>query len=154
MNLAVKDSTDAAISELEGVVKKYDGKVGGEVAQFTLARQHMTKGNFKKALELLEGVDLNDTYGPVYVIGLQGDCYSEMGDLNEALKLYQEAARKNANENTSPMYLFKAGLVAEELKDYEKATELYEQIRDEYTVFASQKNIEKYIARVSNQVKK
>ena len=154
LNLAVKDSTDAAISELEGVVKKYDGKVGGEVAQFTLARQHMTKGNFKKALELLEGVDLNDTYGPVYVIGLQGDCYSEMGDLNEALKLYQEAARKNANENTSPMYLFKAGLVAEELKDFEKATELYEQIRDEYTVFASQKNIEKYIARVSNQVNK
>jgi TolA-binding protein len=77
-----------------------------------------------------------------------------MGDLKEALKLYQEAARKNENENTSPMYLFKAGLVAEELKDFEKATELYEQIRDEYSVFASQKNIDKYIGRVSNQVKK
>lgn len=151
LNLAAKDSTDAAIAELEGVVKKYDGKVGGEIAEFTLARQYMTKGNFKKALSLLEGVELNDTYGPVYTLGLQGDCQSEMGNLSEAMSLYEEAAKLNENENTSPMYMFKAALVAEELKDFEKATSLYEGIRDNYSTFAQQKAIDKYIARVSNK---
>ena len=62
LNYADKDSVDVAIETLSPVVKKYDGKVGGEVAQFTLARQFMAKGEFKKALENLEGVHLEDTY--------------------------------------------------------------------------------------------
>jgi hypothetical protein len=48
LNYAAKDSTDLAIDELQGTVKKYDGKIGGENAQFVLARQYMAKGEFKK----------------------------------------------------------------------------------------------------------
>lgn len=152
LNLAAKDSIDAAIAALEPVVKKYDGTKGGEIAQFTLARQYMTKGNYKKALDLLEDVSISDTYTAVRVIGLQGDCYSEMGKFKDALGMYEDAAAKNENEFTTPEYLFKAGLVAEmELKDFEKATALYEQIRDNYSTFAQQKAIEKYIARASNK---
>jgi hypothetical protein len=57
LNYASKDSTDLAIQELESAVKKYDGKTGGELAQFVLARQFMTKGLFLKAIEQLEGTD-------------------------------------------------------------------------------------------------
>lgn len=152
LNLAAKDSTDAAIAALEPVVKKYDGTKGGEIAQFTLARQYMTKGNFKKALDLLDGISISDTYTSVRVIGLQGDCYSELGRFKDALDMYEDAAAKNENEFTSPEYLFKAGLVAEmELKDFAKATELYEKIRDNFAMYADQKKIEKYIARASNK---
>ena len=62
LNYAAKDSTDLAIEELEPIVKKYDGKIGGENAQFVLARQYMAKGEFKKALGLLKDVDAADTY--------------------------------------------------------------------------------------------
>jgi len=154
LNYAAKDSTDAAINELTTVVKKYDGKQGGELAQFVLARQYMAKGEFKKAIEELEGVDVTDTYVAVYAIGLQGDCYSEMKKYNEALELYEEAAAKNENEKTSPEFLFKAGLVAEELGNFEKATELYTQIKENYATFSSQKTIDKYIARVKNKKSK
>jgi tetratricopeptide (TPR) repeat protein len=86
------------------------------------------------------------------VIGLQGDCYSELGRFKDALDMYEDAAAKNENEFTSPEYLFKAGLVAEmELKDFAKATELYEKIRDNFAMYADQKKIEKYIARASNK---
>lgn len=154
LNYAAVDSTDKAIDELEPVVKKYDGKIGGEIAEMVLARQYMAKGKFQKALSLLEGVKLNDTYVSVGVIGLQGDCYSEMGKYKQALEKYEEAAGTNENERTTPEYLFKAALVAEELKDFTKATELYERIRDEFTQFAQQKAIEKYIARVKNKTLK
>ena len=87
LNLAAKDSVDAAIAELEPFVKKNDGYEGGEVAEFTLARQYMSKGDFKKALKLLEGVSLKDTYGPAMALGLQGDCYSEMGKFKDALEM-------------------------------------------------------------------
>ncbi|WP_294678680.1 tetratricopeptide repeat protein [uncultured Fluviicola sp.] len=149
LNLAAKDSVDAAIAELEPFVKKNDGYQGGEVAEFTLARQYMAKGDFQKALKLLEGVKLKDTYGPAMALGLQGDCYSEMGKYKDAMDMYIDAAEANENEWTTPTYLFKAGQVAEEIKDFAKAKELYERINQDYYMFGQQKSIDKYIARVS-----
>jgi tetratricopeptide (TPR) repeat protein len=154
LNYAAKDSTDKAIQELEPVVKKYNGKVGGENAQFVLARQYMTKGQFQKALTLLEDVDAQDTYISVMTIGLQADCHSELKDYKKAGELYLDAAGAEDNELTTPVYLFKAGLCAEKDKDFQRATDCYQKIQDDYPNYASQKTIEKYIARASNKIAK
>ena len=154
LNYAAKDSTDKAIQELVPVVKKYNGKVGGENAQFVLARQYMTKGQFQKALTLLEDVDAQDTYISVMTIGLQADCHSELKDYKKAGELYLDAAGAEDNELTTPVYLFKAGLCAEKEKDFQRATDCYQKIQDDYPNYASQKTIEKYIARASNKIAK
>lgn len=150
LNFAAKDSTAIAIKELKPIVKKYDGKQGGEIAQFVLARQLMKKGEFKNALKNLEGVDVSDTYVSIYVIGLQGDCYSELGNYDKAMSFYLEAAEKLENEKTTPEYLFKAGLCAEEKKNFDKALTYYTRIKENYSMFSSQKTIDKYIGRVKN----
>jgi len=149
MNMMEKDSTDLVIQELNTQIKKYDGLKGSEVSQFMLARQYMNKGEFDKALKLLDKVKLKDSYVSACVIGLQGDCYSEQKKYKEAASKYQKAARKNVNEWTTPMFLMKAGLCAEELQDFEAAHKLYEEIKNDYTTFANAKTIDKYIARVA-----
>ena len=151
-NYIAKDSTDKAIAVLVPFVKKNDGKIGGELGQYLLATQYMKKGEFKKALTNLEGVSINDTYISVLIIGLQGDCYSELKKYDAALKLYEEASIAGENNLTTPMYLFKAGAVAEQLKKYSVASEHYTRIRDEFPEYASQNifTIDKYIARVSS----
>jgi len=151
LNFAAADSTDAALDELSVVVKKFDGKIGGEVAQFAYARQLMEKGEFKKALTELDGVEVEDTYIRVMVVGLKADCNSEMKKYEEAANLYLEAADMNDNEFTSPIYLMKAGLCAEEIKNFDKAVECYERIRDNYSAFHSQKQIDKYLARAKSK---
>ena len=154
LNHAAKDSTDMAIEELQVQVKKYDGKDGGEIAQFVLARQYMNKGEFKKAISELEGVNVSDTYVQIMSIGLQADAHSELENYVEAATLYKEAADLNENDLTTPMYLMKAGLCLEEINNFEKATEYYITIRENYSVFASQKTIDKYIARTENKTSK
>lgn len=154
LNYANQDSTDVAIDELSLAVKQYDGYVGGEVAQFVLGKQLMNKGEFQKAIDELEGVDTEDTYVSAMAQGLIGDCYSELANYKEAVTAYVKASELNSNDLTSPMYLFKAGLCAEELKDFENATEFYTTIQNEYPSYASRKTIEKYIARVSSNDKK
>jgi tetratricopeptide (TPR) repeat protein len=114
----------------------------------------MNKGQYKKALEELEGVEVSDTYVSAMVLGLQGDCHSEMKDFEKAGVMYLEAAGVNENELTTPMYLFKAGLCAEKVKDFEKALECYTKIKDDYPSYGSQKSIEKYVARASNKTTK
>lgn len=150
MNLIAQDSTDMAIQELNAQVKKYDGLKGGENAQFMLGRQYMEKGEFDKAIEVLGKVKAKDTYVSAMVVGLQGDCYSELKKYKEAASKYKEAAAKSKNDWTTPMYLFKAGLCAEELQDFESALKFYEEIKNDYMTFANAKTIDKYIARVSN----
>lgn len=151
LNLAKADSTDAAIDELSAVVKKYDGKIGGEIAQFVYARQLMEKGEFKKALEELEGVEVEDTYVKVMALGLKADCHSELKEYEDAANMYLEAADMSDNEFTTPVYLFKAGLCAEEIKNFDKAVECYERIKDDYTTFHAQKQIDKYLARARSK---
>lgn len=152
LNFAVADSTDAALDELRVHKDKYDGKIGGEVSQFVYARQLMENGEFKKAIEELDGVDVNDTYVRVMTVGLKADCYSEMEKYKEATELYIEAADLDDNDLTAPMYLMKAALNAEEIQDYKTATTCYERIRDDYSNFANLKSIDKYIAKTKNKI--
>jgi predicted negative regulator of RcsB-dependent stress response len=154
LNYAEKDSTNLAITELTKVKKKYDGYIGGEIAQFVLARQFMAKGEFKKAIKELEGVKLDDSFLTAMRLGLMADCQSELKDYKKATETYLEASETNVNDYTTPMYLFKAGIHSEKLNDFKKATELYSKIRDEYPAYAGQKTIDKYIARASGKVVK
>lgn len=154
LNYAEKDSTNLAINELTKAKKKYDGYIGGEIAQFVLARQFMAKGEFKKALKELEEVNLDDSFLSAMRLGLSADCHSELKDYKKAVETYLEASETNTNDYTTPMYLFKAGLHSEKINDFKKATELYTKVRDEYPAYAGQKTIDKYIARASGKVVK
>ena len=148
LNYAAKDSTNLAIEEFETAVNQYDGKIGGEVAQFLLGRQYMEQGDFEAALEELGSVKVKDTYLSAMVVKLQADCYSELKDYEKAANLYLEAAEINPNENTTPEVLFAAGQCAEAINNFEKALECYQKIKDEYPSTSKGMSIEKYIARV------
>ncbi len=150
LNYIEKDSTDQAIKLLVPFVNKYDGHTGGEIGQFLLGSQYMKKGEFRKALNELESVSLNDTYVSVMSVGLQGDCQSELKKYELAMEKYEDAAEMDENDFTTPMFLFKAGLNAEAAGKIEEAVGFYTKIQDEYADFGNQKTIEKYIARVSS----
>ena len=148
LELSVKDSVDKAIKTIQPMVKKYDGYTGGEVAQYILATQYLKKGEFKKALTELEDVNVEDEYLGAIVIGLQGDCLSELKKYKEAQAKYLEAAEASDNELTRPMYLFKAGLHSEKVDQADKACECYSLIANDFPEFAQQKNIDRYIGKV------
>lgn len=155
LNYAKSDSTEVAIEEFRSAVRKYDGKIGGEVAQFLYARQLMEQGEFKKAFSELEEVEVEDSYVQVLAIGLRGDCKSEMKDYEAASKLYVEAANMMDNDFTTPMYLQKAAGCAEELNDFKAARKYYKRIKDDYPQYAIARDseIERRYARVKNMTR-
>ena len=148
LELSAKDSADKAIKTVKPLTSKFDGHTGGEVAQYILATQYLKKGEFKKALTELEDVNVEDEYLGAIVIGLQGDCLSELKKYKEAQAKYLEAAEASDNELTRPMYLFKAGLHSEKIDQSDKACECYSHIANDFPEFAQQKNIDRYIGKV------
>lgn len=103
-------------------------------------------GQYDEALDYLSKFDKKSVNMTPAVIGLMGDCYVELNDLNAAVKQFERAAVEK-NELTAPFYLKKAGIVYEELKDYRKATDLYLQIKENYPTSQQAMDIDKYIER-------
>src|SRR5690554_1440470 len=116
-----KDSTQLAIAEFEDLVASYNGYKGGEISQYALGNLYFEQGDYEAALNELKGVKIEDTYLQTLAIGTQGDCYSELQEYKNAVKMYIKAAERKENDVMTPMFYYKAGLNAEEAGDFEKA---------------------------------
>lgn len=148
------EDKEAALDEFVRVAKAYDGKIGGEISQYMAGRLYMDQGEFKTALGYLEKANVDDLLLGTMIIGLQGDCQSEMGKYKEAVALYEEAAERKPNEFTTPMYLMKAAMLNEmELNNFKAAEKAYKKIELEYHDYFKTNNIEKYLERAANKTK-
>lgn len=148
------DSLDLAVNgneNFEGMAEiadEYDGTAGGDIAHYTVGIAAMENGNFESAIESFESCDFEDVVLGNMVIGLQGDCYSELEDYETAAEMYEEAARRETNEFTSPMYLKKAGMAYEALGETDEALRVYEEIKKDWSESTEGQDIEKYITRI------
>ncbi|MCB9223038.1 MAG: tetratricopeptide repeat protein [Crocinitomicaceae bacterium] len=150
------DSTELAYEGNENfagfieVADEYDGTPGGEIANYALATHAMEKQQWEEALGYLEACDFEDVMLGTLVIGMMGDCYVEMGEYATAAEKFEEAAAREENEFTSPMFLKKAGLVYEELGDRESAIKAYQKIKDNWSLSVEANDIDKYIAKIQS----
>jgi len=83
------------------------------------------------------------------IIGLIGDCYVSTGRTKEGISYFEKAASKADNDLISPIYLKKAGLAYESMKQYADALKAYETIRDKYNLSMEAVDIDKYITRAT-----
>ncbi len=80
--------------------------------------------------------------------GAIADAYLELEKKDDASHFYRKAYRYKPNNFTTPLFLFKAGLLFEEMGEYGEARRLYERIQTEYKDTTEGRNIDRYIARV------
>ena len=76
-----------------------------------------------------------------------GDAFVQLNQPEDALDYYEEAAEMRDNEYTTPMYLFKAGSIALELGQAEKALNYFNRIKDDYPNATEASNIEVFIGK-------
>ena len=155
-----QDSLDKAIKGdgnnlgFEDIVSDYGMTKSGNLAKYYLGMCYLKKGQFQDAIDQLKSFDGNsEIVGPL-AKGAIGDAYMELGDTDNAIDYYLAAANKKSNEFTSSMFLFKAGFAYEDLGKYDKALELYKRIQKEYFKSYEGRDIEKYISRCENMIKK
>ena len=106
---------------------------------------YLRLGDYEEAIEYLEDFDANDLMISIVAVGATGDAYVELNELEKGASYYEKAANLNENSILTPIYLFKAGLVEEELGNYTKAINFYNKIKEKYPQSEEAKNIDKYI---------
>ncbi len=129
------------------IVSEYGVTASGNLAAAYTGICYYKLGQYDNAIKYLSQFDGEDEYFTTSVIGLIGDCYVELGQTKKAVDYFEKAADKN-NDVLSPVYLKKAGVAYESLKEPEKALKLYTKIKDDYSKSVEASDIDKYIARL------
>jgi tetratricopeptide (TPR) repeat protein len=125
----------------------------GKLAKYYAGVSFLHLGQLDEAIDYLSGFSCDDELLEATAKGALGDAYLEKGDVDAAIRHYKNASSVD-NEVIAPGYLLKLGLVYEDQKDYSKAMESYQIIKDKYTSSTESRTIDKYITRAEQLAKK
>ena len=130
----------------EEIIDTYGSKAGQAVYLYAGASALQT-GEFDKAIQWFKKYKGKDAILLSRAQAGMGDAYVGLEDYKSALAAYEKAASTVDNVFAAG-YLLKAGQVAEELGDKDKALAFYNKIKDQYPNAVEASDIDKYITRI------
>ncbi len=129
------------------IISGYRMTSASNLARFYAGISLIRLGELEEGIDKLDGFRKRDHLLGAMAYGAIGDAYWEMDELRDAARAYRRAYNYKDNELTTPLFLFKAGMLYEEMGDYEEALKRYQRIHREYSDSREAREIEKYIAR-------
>ncbi len=130
------------------VSEDYSATKQGKLAKYYVGRIYLEQGKYKEALDYLKAYNPKDAYMSSQSKALVADCYIELNQIDDAIKYYKQASKKNPNDLTTPAILMKLASAYEMKKDYESALEAYRTIKIDFPTSPEFQQIEKYISRM------
>ena len=143
-NLALNG--DGLNDGLLDIIDSYGSTKSGKLARFYAGVSYYHLGEYQEAIDYLKKVNIKSVNLTPVSQGLLGDCYVQLGETETAVKFFEKAA-SSKNEVIAPIYLHKAGVAYQSLKNYKKAIEAYTQIKDLYPTSQQAAGAEKAIIR-------
>ena len=123
------------------------GSKAGKIVNFYEGVCQLQLKNYDEAVKCLSKYNGKDAIIAARALCCLGDAYVGAGDSAKGLASYEKAIAKSDNV-LAAQYLLKAGLVAEQLGQKEKALGFYQTIADKYPESVEAYDIQKYIYRL------
>lgn len=133
----------------EAIINQYGSTDAGNLAKAYAGICYYKMGDNQKAVDLLKSFKGKENMISPSILGLIGDCYVNMGNVKEGVSYFEKAAKEADNEVISPIYLKKAGIAYENLKEFDKAVQAYNTIKEKYYTSVEAGDIDKFITRAS-----
>lgn len=127
------------------ISEDYASTNAGNLSNYYAGIGFQKMNNNEKALEHLQKFSSDDEFlGPI-TKGAIGDIYSDLNQSEKALTFYKKAANLRGNSLTTPIFLFKSGSIALQLKNYQEATKYFKEIKKKYPNSEEAKDIDSYL---------
>lgn len=133
----------------EEIMNEYGATKAGNASKYYMGVSLLRTGDFEGAIDFLSSYKAEDIMTASIAEGAIGDAHAELGNLDDALSHYEKASATNPNGFSTPIYLMKAGQIAERLGKYDKAVKLYTEVKNKYPRSQEARKVEKYISRAS-----
>ncbi len=117
-----------------------------ERAKIMVAARYYQDGKYQEALGYLDKASLNSEIVEPGIQSLKGDCYANLGKLDDALKCYNKGlSAADNNPAIVPFLKVKIANIYREQKNYGKEYEVYSEIQTQYPQYLP--DVDKYIER-------
>ncbi len=127
------------------IIAEYPGTEAANLATYEAGMAYMNMQKYEEAIDYLEDFSSDEAVVAAVAKGRIGDAFMQLNQPADALGYYEQAIANEANEYTTPMYLYKAGLAALELKENDKALQYFQRIKDEFSQSEQAKTIDAFI---------
>ena len=132
------------------IIENYKGTKAANLANYYAGVSYLQLGQYVAALDYLKDFKASGDVTPIMKWGAFGDCFSELNDLEKAMKYYERAASAGENSILTPYYLKKVGLLHEHNGNLAEAKKTFEKIKAEYPDSPDGQDIDKFITRVDS----
>lgn len=151
-NEAVKDSLlNLALNGAEGkygfldIIDEFSGTKAANLATYSAGMAYLNQQNYQEAISYLENFSSDDAILGSLAKGGIGDAFSQLNQPEEALDYYTQAINHNTNGYTTPRFLYKAGVLAMDLGNNDKALEFFMRVKEEFSTSTEASNIDALI---------
>ncbi len=103
--------------------------------------------DYKNAVTYLSDFSSDDLVLAPMAKGSIGDAFVQLNQPEDALDYYEQAAKMRKNDFTTPLYLYKAGIIAMELGKADKALTYFNDIKENYASSTEATNIDVFIGK-------
>ena len=138
------------------ITQNYGGTPQANLAQHYAGICFLQMGEYQKAVDQFANYNqTNNTLGNIIYaqnLGLTGDAYAQLENLDKALEAYTKAANVTNNVATTPTYNHKAAVVLCTQNKYAEAVVLFELIKKEFPNAIEARDIDKYIEMAKQKI--
>ena len=132
------------------IAEEYSSTKAGNLARLYAGMSYAQSGNYQEAVKYLESYDeCDDEMITPAAVGVLGNCYAQLNQLDKATETLLKAAEMADNTTLSPMYLQQAGEIFESQGNTDKALNCYKEIKNKYPQSMQAVEVDKYIERLS-----
>ncbi len=134
------------------IIDEFGGTNAANLAHYYSGIMYLKMNDYPNSIKYLSEFSSDDILLSSLATGSIGDAFAELNQFDDAFDYYVKASKSN-NNYSSPMYLFKAGLVAMRLNKFNRAEEYFSVIKQDYPNSTEAKNIDAFISKAvaSNQ---
>lgn len=129
------------------IIKEYSGTPSANLANYYAGMAYLKMKDYKNAVEYLSNFESDDEVLSALAKGNIGDAFVQLNQNEDALSYYEQAAEIRNNEYTTPMYLHKAGVIALNLGNADKALTYFKRIKEDYPNSTEATNVDVFIGK-------
>ncbi|MFC5046379.1 tol-pal system YbgF family protein [Aquimarina hainanensis] len=153
-NTAVRDSLfNLALNGSNGqygflsIIEEYGGTKAANLSSYYAGVCYLKTKEYQKAIDHLDKFDGGgEVLGPL-ALGVIGDSFSELGQLDDALSYYEKAAKSKSNDYTAPRFLLKSAITAIELGKADVAITHLNRIKEEFSKSIEANQVDVHLGR-------
>ena len=129
------------------IINEYSGTSAANLANYYAGTAYLQLKDYKNAVEHLSNFKSEDEILAPLAKGNIGDAFVQLNQPEDALDYYEQAAEMRDNQYTTPMYLYKAGVIALDLGNADKALTYFKRIKEDYPDATEATTIDVFIGK-------